>query len=125
MSVATILSVEDIAENQVLMTRKLKRAGYTVLTAENGVEALQIAREEPIDLILMDLEMPVMDGFQATRILKSQPGTRDVPVIAVTGYVPFRDEAIAAGCDAFHAKPIDWDRLLAMIAGLLRPPQAS
>lgn len=121
---ATILSVEDIAGNQILMTRKLKREGYKVLTAENGVEALQVAREETIDLILMDLEMPVMDGFQATRILKSQPGTRHVPIIAVTGYVPFRDEAIAAGCDAFHAKPIDWERLLSLIASLLPAPAA-
>ena len=116
----TILSVEDIPENQLLMRRKLIREGFTVVTAENGVEALQAARDQPIDLILMDLEMPVMDGFQATRILKSQAATKAVPIIAVTGYVPFRDEAMAAGCDAFHSKPVDWGKLLDTIDALLK-----
>ncbi|MBL8619215.1 MAG: response regulator [Deltaproteobacteria bacterium] len=117
---ATILSVEDIPENQLLMKRKLERAGHTVLTAENGVEAIAVARAEAIDLILMDLNMPVMDGFDATRILKSQAATQQIPVIAVSAYVNLQAEATAAGCDAFQGKPIDWaaflDRISALIA---------
>ena len=118
---ATILSVEDIPENQLLMKRKLERAGHTVLMAENGVEAIAVARSEAVDLILMDLNMPVMDGFDATRILKSQAGTQHIPVIAVSAYVNLQAEATAAGCDAFQGKPIDWpsflDRVTALIAG--------
>ena len=117
--VATILSVEDIPENQLLMKRKLERAGHTVLTAENGVEAIAVARAEAIDLILMDLNMPVMDGFDATRILKSQAGTQQIPIIAVSAYVNLQAEAKAAGCDAFQGKPIDWATFLDRIRALI------
>lgn len=117
--VATILSVEDIPENQLLMKRKLERAGHTVLTAENGVEAIAVARAEAIDLILMDLNMPVMDGFDATRILKSQAGTQQIPIIAVSAYVNLQAEATAAGCDAFQGKPIDWATFLDRIRALI------
>lgn len=116
---ATILSVEDVPDNQLLMTRKLERAGHTVLTAENGVEAIHVARSEVVDLILMDLNMPVMDGFEATRVLKSQPATQQIPVIAVSAYVNLQAEAAAAGCDAFQGKPIDWPSFLERIDALI------
>jgi len=116
---ATILSVEDVPENQLLMRRKLVRAGHAVLTADNGVEAVAAARNEAVDLILMDLNMPVMDGFDATRILKSQSATQHIPIIAVSAYVNLQAEAIAAGCDQFLGKPIDWSALMRRIDSLL------
>jgi two-component system, cell cycle response regulator DivK len=109
-----ILVVEDQLDNRLILRDCLGNAGYELLEAENGAEALtMVARQRP-DLILMDIQLPVMDGYEATRRLKADPATKSIPIIVVTSYALSGDEAKAreAGCDAYVSKPYSPRQLL-------------
>lgn len=114
---ATILYVEDNDDNLFMLVRRLRRRGYEVLTARDGETGVEMALDELPDLILMDLVLPVLDGWDATRRLKSLPETRAIPVIAVSSHAMSgdREKALAAGCDDYHTKPIDFERLIVTI----------
>lgn len=116
-----LLLVEDNELNRDMLTRRLERRGFRVLAALDGEAALNVARESNPDLILMDIGLPGMNGWDATRLLKRDPETRQIPVIALTAHAlsSDQDEAIAAGCDAFETKPVEIDRLLRTIVRLL------
>ena len=116
-----ILLVEDEADNMQLL-RDLLATGYELAEAENGEQALAaVARQRP-DLILMDIQLPIMDGYEATRRIKADPTLRSIPIIAITSYALGEDEkrARAAGCDDFVAKPYSPRRLLAKVREYLR-----
>jgi len=117
----TILLVEDNELNRDMLSRRLTRQGYRVVTAADGGEALARARDSAPDLILMDLSLPVIDGWEATRRLKADDATRRIPVIALTAHAMSgdREQAMAAGCDDFDTKPVELPRLLQKIAALL------
>lgn len=104
-----------------MLTRRLARRHYRMLTAADGAEGLRLAREERPDLILMDLSLPVLDGWEASAQLKSDPETRDIPIIALTAHAMAGDEirARAVGCDDFETKPVDFPCLLAKMSSLL------
>jgi len=125
--VKSILYVEDIEENVYVLKARLKRAGYTVLVAANGAEGVAMAKARQPSLILMDLGLPVLDGWEATRQLKALPETRHIPVIALSAHAMAgeRDKALAAGCDEFDTKPIDFPRLLEKMRALLPGEDAS
>ena len=116
-----ILYVEDNDDNIYVLKRRLTRAGYTVLVAMDGEQGIVMARAEKPDLILMDLSLPVLDGWEATRRLKGAPETRAIPVIALSAHAMTgdREKALAAGCEDFDTKPVDFDRLRAKIQALL------
>ena len=124
-----LLLVEDNEASREGLSRHLRRRGYEVLTAVDGREGLEVARAEPPDLVLMDMSLPVLDGWEATRQLKADPTTRHVPVIALTAHAMAgdREKALAAGCDEYDTKPVEFARLLGKIEGLLggRPGGAS
>lgn len=109
-----ILVVDDNPDNRDVLSRILELSGYAVLSANNGVHALDVAEQSTPDLILMDLAMPEMDGWEATSALKTRPHLSHIPVIALTGHVTTDDirRAINAGCQDYLAKPVDFDRLL-------------
>jgi two-component system, cell cycle response regulator DivK len=117
----TILVVEDNELNREMLTRRLVRRGFDVVQAVNGEEGVRMARELRPSLILMDMSLPAMDGWEATRLLKSDAATVHVPVIALTAHVMPGDaeKAMAAGCDDYDTKPVDLPRLLGKIARLL------
>lgn len=112
-----ILLVEDNEMNRDMLSRRLIRRGYTIVIAEDGAQALQMAISETPQLILMDMGLPVIDGWEATRRMKADPRTRDIPVIALTAHAMTadRDRAMDAGCDDFDTKPVDLPRLLSKI----------
>jgi two-component system cell cycle response regulator DivK len=116
-----ILYVEDNDDNIYVLKNRLGRAGYTLLVARDGAAGVAMARAELPDLILMDLSLPVMDGWEATRRIKDAPETRHIPVIALTSHamVGEREKALAAGCDDFDTKPVELHRLLEKIRALL------
>ncbi len=118
---AKILYVEDNEDNVYMLTRRLRRNGYEVIVAAEGEHGLAMARAEAPALILMDLRLPAMDGWEATRRLKATPETRDIPIIALSAHVMAGDKekALAAGCDDYETKPVDLTRLLAKMAALL------
>jgi CheY-like chemotaxis protein len=120
---AKILLVEDNDLNRDMLSRRLMRKGYVVDIALNGVEAVNMAASERPDLILMDLRLPELDGWEATRRLKSDPETQPIPIIALTAHAMEgdRDEALAAGCDDYDSKPIDFKRLVGKIEAFLEP----
>ncbi len=117
-----ILHVEDNAENRLLVRRLLLSEGYQIYEAENAKKALQIVREHIPDLILMDINMPDMDGYSLTYEIKSLPGLESVPVIALTANVMKgdRERTLQAGCDGYIEKPIDIDRFLDQVAAFLK-----
>ena len=119
---ATILVVEDDEMNRDMIARHLKWAGYQVIAAKNGVEAVASAEAEAIDLILMDMGLPLMNGWQATSRLKTTPKTQGIPVIALTAYAMSDDKrkAMSVGCDEYEAKPINFPRLLAKMQRFLK-----
>jgi two-component system cell cycle response regulator DivK len=120
--VIKILYIEDNDDNVYMLKMRLELLdGYEVLAAEDGEKGCELAASERPDLILMDLEMPVIDGWEATRRLKSNPQTRDIPIIALSAHAlaGAREKALAAGCDEFDTKPIEFDRLVATIQRLL------
>ena len=116
-----ILYVEDNDDNIYVLRNRLTRAGFTILVARDGAAGLAMAAAERPDLILMDLSLPVMDGWEATRQLKGAAETRTIPVIALTSHamVGEREKALAAGCDDFDTKPVELPRLLEKIRALL------
>ena len=118
---AKILLVEDNEMNRDMLSRRLQRRGYEVLTAVDGESGLALTKSETPTLVLMDMSLPGIDGWEATRRLKADPATRAIPVIALTAHAMAgdREQALAAGCDDFDIKPIDLDRLLGKIEALL------
>jgi len=117
-----ILIVEDNEMNRDMLSRRLVRKGYVVTLAFDGAEAQTRAREDAPDVVLMDLSLPVMDGWEATRQLKAEPTTRHIPVIALTAHAMEgdREHALEVGCDDFDTKPIDLARLLDKIERLVQ-----
>jgi two-component system cell cycle response regulator DivK len=117
-----ILLVEDNEMNRDMLSRRLQRRGYEVIIAVDGQEGVTLAQAEAPDLILMDMSLPVMDGWEATRQPKAASETIAIPVIALTAHAMSgdREKAMEAGCDDYDAKPIDLPRLLAKIEALLR-----
>jgi CheY-like chemotaxis protein len=118
----TILLVEDNELNRDMLSRRLARKGYEVVIAKDGAQGLIAATDGKPDLILMDMSLPVLDGWEATRRLKAEPGTRSIPVIALTAHAMSSDraKAVAAGCDDYDTKPVELERLLAKIERLLQ-----
>jgi two-component system, cell cycle response regulator DivK len=119
--VIKILYVEDNDDNVYMLKMRLELLGdFEVLAAEDGEKGCEIALRERPDIILMDLEMPVIDGWEATRRLKGNPQTHDIPVIALSAHALAgeREKAIAAGCDDFDTKPIEFERLVATVRRL-------
>jgi two-component system, cell cycle response regulator DivK len=116
-----ILYVEDNEDNIYMLTARLKRKGYEVIVATDGEQGLARARSDAPALILMDLSLPVLDGWEATRRLKALPETRDIPVIALSSHAMAgdREAAVAAGCDDFDTKPVEFTRLIEKIEALL------
>jgi CheY-like chemotaxis protein len=116
-----ILIVEDNEMNRDMLSRRLARRGYDVAVAVDGQEGLDMASSESPDLILMDMSLPVLDGWEVTRRLKADPTMAKVPVIALTAHAMAgdREQAMAAGCDDYDTKPIELDRLLGKIQTLL------
>src|SRR5689334_7955274 len=118
---ARILLVEDNELNRDMLSRRLSRRGHQVVEATDGEVALALAASERPDLILMDMSLPVLDGWEATRRLKAAPATRLIPVIALTAHAMSsdRDKALEAGCDDYDTKPVELPRLLGKIEALL------
>ncbi|MGH8634006.1 MAG: response regulator [Burkholderiales bacterium] len=116
-----ILCVEDNEDNLYMLQRRLTRAGFEVRISMNGAQAVDWAKTLLPDLIVMDLNLPGLDGFEATRRLKSQPETKHIPVIVLSahGMEGAREKARAAGCDEYETKPADFDLLVAKIRSLL------
>ncbi|HEX6095608.1 MAG TPA: response regulator [Thermoanaerobaculia bacterium] len=119
---STILIVEDNELNRDMLSRRLQRRGYDVLLAVDGEDGLDVARASAPDLVLMDMSLPTVDGWEATRRMKSDDLLRHIPVIALTAHAMAndRDKALAAGCDDYDTKPIELPRLLAKMEALLR-----
>jgi two-component system cell cycle response regulator DivK len=115
-----ILYVEDNDDNVYMLKNRLMRAGFTVVIATDGVQGVVMAASEQPDLIIMDLTLPDMDGWEATRRIKADPTTKHIPIIALTANAMAgdREEAIAAGCDDFDTKPVELQRLLGKIRAL-------
>ncbi len=116
-----ILYIEDNEDNFYMLSNRLKRRGYELIPAPDGETGIALAKSEAPALILMDLSLPVMDGWEATRRLKAESETRDIPIIALSAHsmAGDREKALAAGCDEFDIKPVDLPRLLEKIAALL------
>ena len=118
---AKILYVEDNEDNRYMLTKRLRRRGFDVLVAADGAEGVAVAQAEEPALILMDMSLPVLDGWEATRRLKTAPETRAIPIIALTAHAMAgeREKALAAGCDDYDTKPVDFGRLVDKIRALL------
>ena len=118
---AKILLVEDNEMNRDMLSRRLQKKGYEVVMAVDGEQGVAMAEAQAPALILMDMSLPGLDGWEATRRLKAAAGTRAIPVIALTAHAMAgdREKALAAGCDDFDTKPIELERLLAKIEALL------
>jgi len=116
-----ILLVEDNEMNRNMLSRRLQRSGYSVVTAENGAQGLALARSETPALVLMDITLPDMDGWEVTRMLRADASTRHLPIIALTARVLISDRAKAfeVGCDDYDTKPVDFSRLVEKIENLL------
>ena len=117
-----ILYVEDNEDNVYMLTQRLTRHGFQVSIASDGVQGIEMARQEKPDLILMDLGLPALDGWTAARQLKQSPDTEDIPVLALSAHTMpgDREKALDAGCDDYDAKPIAFERLLEKIDALIR-----
>lgn len=118
---AKILYVEDNEMNRDMLSRRLSRRGHEVLIAEDGAQGLKMANDEKPDLILMDMSLPVIDGWEATKRLKSAEETSAIPIIGLTAHAMAddREKCLAAGCDDYDTKPVDLPRLLGKIEQLL------
>jgi len=116
-----ILVVEDTEDNRRILRDLLTSAGYALLEATDGSGGVDLALQEKPDLVLMDIQLPIMDGYEATRRLKADPSTRHIPVVAVTSYALSGDEgkALAAGCDAYVAKPFSPRKILGLVRQIL------
>ena len=122
-----ILLVEDNEMNRDMLSRRLARREYEMLVAVDGKEGVMMAGSEAPDLILMDMSLPVMDGWEATRQLKASPETKAIPIIALTAHAMSgdREKAMEAGCDDYDTKPIELPRLLAKMEALLGEKKAA
>jgi CheY-like chemotaxis protein len=118
---AKILLVEDNEMNRDMLARRLERRGYQVVIAIDGDQGVRLAQAEEPDLILMDMSLPVLDGWEATRRLRALPATQATPIIALTAHAMAgdREQALQAGCDDYDSKPIEFARLLGKIQALL------
>jgi CheY-like chemotaxis protein len=123
MTVPKLLLVEDNEMNRDMLSRRLERRGFQIVMALNGAEGVSMAGSEKPDLILMDMSLPVLSGWDATRSIKSNPDTRSIPVIALTAHAMETDKqrALEAGCDDYDTKPINLSGLLEKIGKLLHP----
>jgi two-component system, cell cycle response regulator DivK len=121
-----LLLVEDNEMNRDMLSRRLARRGYEILVATDGSEGLAEATRHLPDLIIMDMSLPVLDGWESTRALKEQPATRSIPVLALTAHAMAgeRERALEAGCDDYDTKPVDFTRLLGKIETLLSASSA-
>ena len=119
---ATIMVVEDFEDNRFMMRRLLEMSGYRVVEAENGEEAIERARSERPDLILMDISLPLLDGWAATRRIRKLTELSRIPVVAVSAHdtADFHAEALAAGCNEYLTKPIDFDELERLLERFLK-----
>ncbi|EAW37066.1 response regulator [Lyngbya sp. PCC 8106] len=119
---AKILLVEDNEMNLDMLKRRLSRKGYELLIAVDGAQGVELSRSDQPDIILMDMSLPVMDGWQATREIRNYPNTKHIPVIALTAHAMAgdREKCMAAGCDDYDTKPIEFPRLLEKIETLLK-----
>ena len=117
-----ILLVEDNEMNRDMLSRRLERRGYEVVMAMDGEQAVALAQSAAPDLILMDMSLPVLNGWDATRRIKGAPATHSIPIIALTAHAMAddREKAVAAGCDDYDTKPVDLERLLPKIERLLK-----
>lgn len=124
---ARILLVEDNEMNRDMLVRRLEKRGYDVVVAVDGGQGVSMARDESPDLILMDMSLPVIDGWEATRQIKGAPETSAIPVIALTAHAMQgdREQALAAGCEDFDTKPVQFAGLVAKIEALLSRPTGS
>jgi CheY-like chemotaxis protein len=122
-----ILYVEDNDDNVYVVRNRLGRLGFTILIATNGEQGVAMATSEKPDLVLMDLRLPVLDGWEATRRLKAAAETKSIPVIALSAHAMAgdREKALEAGCEDYDTKPIDFNRLRAKIEALLPPKRQS
>jgi len=116
-----ILLVEDNEMNRDMLSRRLLKQGFEMVIAVDGEQAVDLARSEAPDLILMDISLPGLDGWEATRLLKAMPETRSIPIIALTAHAMAgdREKSLAAGCNDYDTKPIDFRRLLEKIQDFL------
>ncbi len=116
-----LLLVEDNEMNRDMLSRRLERKGFEIILAVDGLNGVEMARQNAPDLILMDMSLPLLDGWEATRRLKSDAATRPIPIIALTAHAMSsdRDKALEAGCDDYDTKPVDLPRLLLKIEALL------
>ena len=118
---AKLLVVEDNEINRDMMVRRLQRRGYTIVSAVDGQQAIDMTRSENPDLILMDMSLPVVDGWEATRQIKNDPCINRIPVIGLTAHamVGDRDKALNAGCDDYATKPVEFEKLVELINRLI------
>ncbi|XWX04668.1 response regulator [Aggregatilineales bacterium SYSU G02658] len=116
-----ILLIEDNEMNLDMLTRRLERRGFEILVAVDGAQGIEVVKQEMPDLILMDMSLPVMDGWEATRRLKADPKLRHIPIIALTAHAIAgdRERCLAAGCDEYESKPVKFPRLLEKIQLML------
>ena len=124
---ATILLVEDHEEIWDFLSRRLKRRGYEVEIAEDGQQGLDKARAGKPDLLLLDMNLPVVDGWTVAKTLKGEEATKHIPIIALTAHAMAgdREKALAAGCDDYHPKPVDFSQLLTQIEAMLGAKQSN
>ena len=123
---AKILLVEDNEMNRDMLSRRLEKRGYAIVLAVDGGAGVSMAKSDHPDLILMDMSLPVIDGWEASRQLKADPATAAIPIIALTAHAMAsdREKALAAGCNDFDTKPVELPRLLGKIEALLHPGAA-
>ncbi len=116
-----ILLVEDNEMNRDMLSRRLQRKGHEVLVALDGIQGVELAQSQIPDLILMDMSLPVLDGWEATQQLKAASQTKDIPIIALTAHAMAgdREKCLQAGCDDYDTKPVEFSRLLGKIQALL------
>ena len=117
----TILIVEDNPQNRYLVTFLLEKHGYDLQVAEDGQQALELLKHSEPDLILLDMQLPRIDGYEAARRIKADPRLRSIPLVALSAHSMYsdREKALASGCDEFVTKPVDADGLIALISRLL------
>lgn len=124
---AKILLVEDNEENRDMLARRLQRKGFEVISAADGGAGVSMARDQAPALIIMDMSLPVLDGWEATRQIKADPRTCAIPVLGLSAHAMAgdREKALAAGCDDYDTKPVDFPRLMSKIEALLQPGSAN
>jgi len=122
---STILIVEDNEMNRDMLSRRLEKKGFDILLAIDGEMGIEVTRSKKPDLILMDMSLPVVDGWEATRQIKADPALRHIPIIALTAHAMAndREKALEAGCNEYDTKPIELPRLLEKMARLLAPTE--